>query len=145
MEWKFREDLPIYSQMVNGMIRAIVSGAFAPGDRLPAVRELAMDAGVNPNTVQRALSELERSGLVYSQRTSGRFVTEDRAVIAEAREQMAQGRIAEFLSEMDGLGFSRGEIVSLIEEGFDGLHFGMQGADEALRKQDCAGRGGSHA
>ena len=116
MGWTFREDLPIYSQLVDEMTRAIVSGAYAPGERLPTVRDLAMDAGVNPNTVQRALSELERSALVYTQRTSGRFVTEDRAVIAEAREQMAQGRIAEFLSEMDGLGFSRGEIVSLIEQ-----------------------------
>ena len=114
MEWKFREALPIYSQMVEGMTRAIVSGAFAPGDRLPAVRELALDAGVNPNTVQRALSELERSGLVYSQRTAGRFVTEDRAVIARAREQMAQGKIDAFLSEMDGLGFTREQVVDLL-------------------------------
>ena len=114
MEWKFREDLPIYSQMVEGMTRAIVSGAFAPGDRLPAVRELALDAGVNPNTVQRALSELERSGLVYSQRTAGRFVTEDRAVIARAREQMAQGKIDAFLSEMDGLGFTHEQVVDLL-------------------------------
>ena len=114
MEWKFREDLPIYSQMVEGMTRAIVSGAFAPGDRLPAVRELALDAGVNPNTVQRALSELERSGLVYSQRTAGRFVTEDRAVIARARELMAQGKIDAFLSEMDGLGFTREQVVDLL-------------------------------
>ena len=114
MEWKFREDLPIYSQMVEGMTRAIVSGAFAPGDRLPAVRELALDAGVSPNTVQRALSELERSGLVYSQRTAGRFVTEDRAVIARAREQMAQGKIDAFLSEMDGLGFTREQVVDLL-------------------------------
>ena len=114
MEWKFREDLPIYSQMVEGMTRAIVSGAFAPGDRLPAVRELALDAGVNPNTVQRALSELERNGLVYSQRTAGRFVTEDRAVIARAREQMAQGKIDAFLSEMDGLGFTREQVVDLL-------------------------------
>ena len=114
MEWKFREDLPIYSQMVEGMTRAIVSGAFAPGDRLPAVRELALDAGVNPNTVQRALSELERGGLVYSQRTAGRFVTEDRAVIARAREQMAQGKIDAFLSEMGGLGFTREQVVGLL-------------------------------
>jgi DNA-binding transcriptional regulator YhcF (GntR family) len=114
MEWNFREDLPIYSQMVEGMTRAIVSGAFAPGDRLPAVRELALDAGVNPNTVQRALSELERSGLVYSQRTAGRFVTEDRAVIARARELMAQGKIDAFLSEMDGLGFTREQVVDLL-------------------------------
>lgn len=114
MEWKFREDLPIYSQMVEGMTRAIVSGAFAPGDRLPAVRELALDAGVNPNTVQRALSELERSGLVYSQRTAGRFVTEDRNVIARARELMAQGKIDAFLSEMEGLGFTREQVVDLL-------------------------------
>ncbi len=114
MGWTFREDLPIYSQLVDEMTRAIVSGAYAPGERLPTVRDLALDAGVNPNTVQRALSELERSALVYTQRTAGRFVTEDRAVIAQAREQMAANKINEFLHEMDGLGFTREQIGALL-------------------------------
>ena len=76
MEWKFRSDLPIYSQLVEQIKLAIVSGVFAPGMRLSSVRDMAAEAGVNPNTLQRALQELERQGLVYSQRTTGRFVTD---------------------------------------------------------------------
>ncbi len=110
----FRSDQPIYTQLIELWQRDIASGALAPGERLPSVRDLAAELGVNPNTVQRALSELERGGLVYSQRTAGRFVTEDRAVIAHAREQMAQGKIEGFLSEMDGLGFTREQVVDLL-------------------------------
>ena len=77
MLWKFDSSAPIYSQLVRHIQEAIVSGEFTPGDRLPSVRDMAMEAGVNPNTMQRALTELERDGLVYSQRTAGRFVTEN--------------------------------------------------------------------
>ena len=72
MDWNFRNDQPIYSQLTQRLTEAIVSGIYAPGEKLPSVRELAVEAGVNPNTVQRALSELERDGLVFSQRTAGR-------------------------------------------------------------------------
>ena len=89
MEWNFRNDLPIYSQLVEQIKRGIVSGAFAPGERLSSVRDMAMEAGVNPNTMQRALQELEREGLVFSQRSSGRFVTEDVSVIDRARSALA--------------------------------------------------------
>ena len=75
MEWQFRNDSPIYTQLTQRLTQAIVAGEFRPGERLPSVRELAVEAGVNPNTVQRALSELERDGLVFSQRTAGRVVT----------------------------------------------------------------------
>ena len=78
MNWQFSNDAPIYAQLIRQIRAGIVSGAFSPGERLPSVRDLAMEAGVNPNTMQRALTELERDGLVYSQRTSGRYVTEDR-------------------------------------------------------------------
>ena len=77
MEWNFRSDLPIYSQLVERIKLGIVSGSFRPGERLPSVRDMAAEAGVNPNTMQRALQELERDGMVYAQRTAGRFVTED--------------------------------------------------------------------
>ena len=70
MDWNFRNDQPIYSQLTQRLTEAIVSGIYAPGEKLPSVRELAVEAGVNPNTVQRALSELERDGLVFSQRTA---------------------------------------------------------------------------
>lgn len=116
MEWRFHSDAPIYAQLVEGITLRIVTGAYPPGERLPAVRELAVEAGVNPNTMQRALSELERNNLVYSQRTSGRFVTEDREMIEEAKKNIADQRIENFLQAMDQLGYSREEIVALIAE-----------------------------
>ena len=116
MEWNFRNDLPIYSQLVEQIKRGIVSGAFAPGERLISVREMAAEAGVNPNTMQRALSELEREGLVYSQRTAGRFVTEDQAVIEQAKKILADGQIKSFLAAMRELGYDRAEILALLKE-----------------------------
>lgn len=116
MDWTFRADAPIYTQLCEHLTLAIVSGAFPPGARLPAVRELALDAGVNPNTVQRALSELERQGLVYSQRTAGRFVTEDAEHIARARERLAEERARVFLDAMARLGLDRIQTVALLEQ-----------------------------
>ena len=84
MQWQFSNDAPIYTQLIQQVKVGIVTGAFPPGERLPSVRDLATEAGVNPNTMQRALAELERDGLVYSQRTAGRFVTEDNTMINEA-------------------------------------------------------------
>ena len=77
MEWNFKSGIPIYTQIIDEMTMRIASGYYGPGDKLPSVRDLAMDAGVNPNTMQRALAELERRGLVFSERTSGRFVTKE--------------------------------------------------------------------
>jgi DNA-binding transcriptional regulator YhcF (GntR family) len=116
MEWKFRSDLPIYSQIVEQFRQSIVSGKLSPGQRLESVRDLSMEAGVNPNTMQRALQELEREGLVYTQRTAGRFVSEDAAVIERGKRAMAMEKIREFLSAMNSLGYSREEILSLLSE-----------------------------
>ena len=116
MQWKFDGNAPIYTQLVDQMKLGIVSGEWIPGQRIPAVRELAVDAGVNPNTMQRALQELERQGLMFSQRTSGRFVTEDREMIGKVREQIAGERITEFLSGMSQLGFTEQDIVALLEK-----------------------------
>ena len=115
MEWTFSADLPIYSQLVAQIKLAIVSGVYLPGERLAPVRELAMDAGVNPNTMQRALQELEREGMVYTQRTSGRFVTEDTTVIESAKKLLAEREIKSFLAQMTRLGYPKEEIVSLLE------------------------------
>lgn len=115
MPWEFRPDLPIYTQLVTQLQQRIVTGHLAPGDRLPSVRDLAAEAGVNPNTMQRALAELERQGLVYSQRTAGRFVTEDAAAIRASREEMARTQLREFLAAMAQLGFSREETLALIQ------------------------------
>ena len=116
MEWKFRNDLPIYSQLVDQIKLAIVSGVFPPGERLSSVRDMAAEAGVNPNTLQRALQELERQGLVYSQRTSGRYVTEDIRVIEDSKRALAQGQLAAFLAAMKQLGYERAEIIARVEE-----------------------------
>lgn len=111
MQWQFSNEMPIYSQLVEQIKIGIVSGMFPPGERLPSVRDLATEAGVNPNTMQRAMTELERDGLVYSQRTAGRFVTEDHAVI-----QAAKRHIHAFLAAMLRLGYRREEIISLLEQ-----------------------------
>ena len=115
MDWNFRNDQPIYSQLTQRLTEAIVSGIYAPGEKLPSVRELAVEAGVNPNTVQRALTELEREGLVFSQRTAGRFVTENENMIVNAKLRIADERVSEFLRSMKTLGCGRQEIISLIE------------------------------
>ena len=116
MEWAFRSDLPIYAQLVDKIKLGILSGELPPGAKLPPVRELAMEAGVNPNTMQRALQELEREGMVYAQRTSGRFVTEDTAVIEGIKKAMAEDLIQVFASSMAELGYGRDEIVALLSE-----------------------------
>ena len=115
LEWNFRNDQPIHSQLTQRLTEAIVSGIYAPGEKLPSVRELALEAGVNPNTVQRALTELEREGLVFSQRTAGRFVTENENMIVNAKLRIADERVSEFLRSMKTLGCGRQEIISLIE------------------------------
>ena len=114
MNWKFRNDLPIYSQLVEQFKQAIASGALPPGARLNSVRDLATEAGVNPNTMQRALQELEREGLVYANRTAGRFVTEDIGRIADARKAMAAVQVRSFLEAMEKLGCSYEEILALL-------------------------------
>ena len=115
MDWNFRNDQPIYSQLTQRLTEAIVSGIYAPGEKLPSVRELAVEAGVNPNTVQRALSELERDGLVFSQRTAGRFVTENENMIANAKLRIADERVGEFLHSMITLGCTRDEVIALFQ------------------------------
>lgn len=110
MPWEFDNQRPIYTQLLEGLELRILAGAYPPGSRLPSVRDLAAEAAVNPNTMQRALSELERSGLVNTQRTSGRFVTEDAECIRSLRKEIAQEKLEHFLSEMRRLGVTRTEL-----------------------------------
>ena len=116
MEWRFANDTPIYTQLVDQIKIAIVTGGYAAGERLPSVRDMAAEAGVNPNTLQRAFAELERQGLVYSQRTAGRMVTEDAAVIHEARQQLARRHIQAFRAAMGALGLEKDEIIDLLRQ-----------------------------
>lgn len=116
MAWTFSGDRPIYSQLVEQLQQRIVSGVYPPGSRMETVRELANDAAVNPNTMQRAMSELERRGLVFSQRTSGRFVTDDPESIAALRGELAREKTGRFLAEMRKLGYEKGEIIAILEK-----------------------------
>ena len=114
MQWQLRGDRPIYQQIMAKLTEQIVSGQLSAGDKVPPVRELAAEAGVNPNTMQRALADLEREGLMHSNRTSGRYV--DKNMIAQIRKQIADERISEFLAGMSQLGFTEQEILSLLEK-----------------------------
>ena len=115
MKWNLDSDRPIFSQIIEIIQRDIVSGVLEPGEKLPSVRNLAADASVNPNTVQKAFSELERMGLVYSQRTSGKFITEDVKMIEETKREMAGTIVSNFLKNMEQLGFTKEEALTLIK------------------------------
>ena len=114
MKWQFSNDAPIYSQLIAQIKVGIVSGAFPPGERLPSVRDLATEAGVNPNTMQRALAQLEAEGLVYTERTTGRFVTEDTALLEQLRDETARAMTAEYLEKMRGIGYGPAEAAKLM-------------------------------
>ena len=116
MVWNISGDRPIYQQLVENMTVRIVSGIYPPGGKVPAVRELAAEAGVNPNTMQRALADLEREGLLYAQRTSGRFVTEDEEMIQQMRRQLAMSKIEDFIGTMRLLGFTEEETLQLLQQ-----------------------------
>ena len=115
MSWEFQDHLPIYAQLMDTLKRRIITGRYLPGEKLPSVRELAAEAGINPNTVQRAFSELEREGLIYTQRATGKYVTENADEIKSAREALARTQVADFLRAMQSLGFSVGDVIVLLQ------------------------------
>ena len=114
MAWELDADRTIYAQLVERIQREIVSGKYQPGEKLPSVRDLAAVAAVNPNTMQKAFAELERSGLIMTQRTSGRTVTEDTELISHTREKLAAGHMRSFIDNMQELGYDTGEIRELL-------------------------------
>ncbi|MCI9363916.1 GntR family transcriptional regulator [bacterium 1XD42-1] len=116
MIWDFQGDRPIYLQIVEQVQLRIVSGYYPAGSKLPAVRDLAAEASVNPNTMQKALAELERKGLVYSQRTAGRFITEDKSMIEQIKQSLAREQVDEFLKKMQALGCTVGEVITLLSQ-----------------------------
>jgi GntR family transcriptional regulator len=116
MQWDINSERPVYIQLIEQIQAAIISGYFKPSDKLPSVRDLASEASVNPNTMQKALSELERSGLVYSERTSGRYITSDLSLIKKLKGQSAKGLVLDFLEKMKQLGFEQEEVLSIIKE-----------------------------
>ena len=120
MDWHIAPDAPIYAQLAKQIRLGIVSGEYVPGERLPPVRELALSAGVNPNTMQRALQELEGRGLLQAQRTAGRTVTADAEILQQLRRRRAQTLAEEFLHQMQALGLDRAQTEELLRETAEG-------------------------
>ncbi len=116
MTWNLTGDRPIWLQLMERLQLGIVTGEYQAGERLPSVRELAAEAAVNPNTMQKAFAELEGSGLVVTQSTSGRMVTEDSDLIRNTRKRMAIQKAEQFFSGMKELGFAKEEAMALLEE-----------------------------
>lgn len=114
MSWDFKPDRPIYAQLIEQIELKICSGEYALGVKLPSVRDLAQEAAVNPNTMQKALSKLEEDGLLYTNRTSGRFVTENEQTVKMLKNKITQNQINEFLDKMKSLGLERKEIIHAI-------------------------------
>ena len=116
MPWNLDSSRPIYLQIIERVQMDIITGRYQPGDKLPSVRDLAQEAAVNPNTMQKALSELERSGLIYSQRTSGRFITEDKELIHQMKKELAAAEVSACIAHMKQLGITPEEIRQLLAE-----------------------------
>ena len=122
MPWDLDNDRPIYLQLMERIQQDIVAGVYQAGDKLPSVRDLAMEAAVNPNTMQKALSELERNGLLHSQRTSGRYITEDKEMLKQLKSDLAASHIRELIEKMKQLGFPEEETLELIQNAIKGEH-----------------------
>ena len=114
MGWNFQADRLIYAQLMEEIKRRIISGVYKPGEKMPSVRDLAAEASVNPNTMQRAFAQLEQEGLLYTQRTSGRFVTEDEERIMDMKNELAKELIRDFWKNMEQLGFGRQQTLTLL-------------------------------
>lgn len=125
MAWELDNNRSIYSQLVEVILKRIVTGAYPAGSKLDSVRDFAVEAGVNPNTMQRALAELERTGMITTQRTSGKFVTEDKEMINKVRDDMAVSAVKNLLDEMKKLGFGQDEVIEFIRRNSDERNNGV--------------------
>lgn len=116
MAWKFSSDRPVYLQISERIVRMVLSGEYSAGEQIPSVRQIALEAAVNPNTVQHAFSELENEGLIISKGTLGRFVTDDAEVVEVCRKRMAEQLVREFSKDMRELSVPKEQAVKMIEE-----------------------------
>lgn len=114
MSWEFDDDRPIYLQIMEKIQLKIICGTYKSGEKLPSVRDIANEASVNPNTMQKALTELEKLGLVFSKRTSGRFITEDSNLINSMKTNLAKDQINNFLNNMNKIGYTKEETLELV-------------------------------
>ena len=116
MPWAFKENRPIFQQIYDTIVVRILNGTYPKGEKLPSVREMAEEAGVNPNTMQRAMSNLESAGLAVTNRTSGRIVTSDEELLKKIKKEYALEAAKEFMQEMQELGLSRKDAKALLDE-----------------------------
>ncbi len=116
MEWNFDNERPIYRQLVEELERRIVLGVYPLGEKIPSVRDLADEAKVNPNTMQRALQELEELGYIYTERTNGKYVTKDSLILKSKKEAMAKTCVKDYFQAMKKIGFSREEAIRYLEK-----------------------------
>ena len=116
MNWNITAGRPVYVQLIEQLELAIVTGDYPLGSRIPPVRELAAEAGVNPNTMQRALQELETRGLLQTMRTSGRIVSADEQTLHDLRQNRADVCLSEFFLQLQNLGYSRQETLDLLQQ-----------------------------
>lgn len=116
MEYIFDNDRPIYIQLVEQLRTKIISGKLKLDERLPSVRELALTARVNPNTMQKALAELENEGLIYTERTNGKYVTNNKQLIEKIKKGLAEEKVNNYLKSMKNIGISYEEAVSYLHE-----------------------------
>ncbi len=120
---EFDKNIPIHLQLVNEFKRQIVLKEINGGDKMKSVRELAEEMNVNPNTMQKALASLETLGLVYTERTSGRFVTTNESVIQSVKTEMVEAKMSEFVLSLTALGFRGNQMVELLEKYLEGVDF----------------------
>lgn len=116
MKWIFENDRPIYIQVVEQIKMFIISGRYKPGEKLPSVRELAAEAKINPNTMQKAMAELETAKLVFSNRTNGRYITNDEDLIKNIKDEYALEIISEMCAKLMTVGYSKTGIIGMINE-----------------------------
>lgn len=126
MGWDFKQDRPIYTQLLEQIQMRIVSGIYPPGSQLLSVRELAAEASVNPNTMQKALAELERMELLYTKRTAGRFITGDMEKISMCKEHMVLAQVEEFCQKMKQFGLTQEQVFQLLGRQFEKEEQGLR-------------------
>lgn len=116
MNFNFNNDRPIYIQLIEHLKVYIISGKIKPGEKLPSVRELALSLKVNPNTVQKSLTELEEEGLIYTERTNGKFVTTNKKLIEKVKNNLAKEKVNIYLQEMNNLGIPKEDAINYLHK-----------------------------
>ena len=116
MKFEFDNNIPIYIQLVEQLKIYIISGNIKPGEKLPSVRDLALDTKVNPNTMQKALVELEELSLIYTERTNGKYVTEDKTLINKYKKEYANELTKKYFISMNNIGLKKEEILEYINK-----------------------------